>query len=585
MAFIIAAPLLALAWAVATYVSLGEKMVYAIFAAFNVAHHMPTFIRIYGDKELLRRFRWSLLFAPLIPFTLSMLVAFWLIAADMPIRTMAFLFIVLGVWDPWHFLMQHYGFMRIYDRHNAAPPRLAAWMDYLVCVTWFVFVMMAAADWLPELLYESRLKHGLPLVEWLGSGIYPEMVRAAGVVALAMTVVYAIYLAWCYAHGYFVSYAKLLLLLFTFGVMYVTYVPDSGMHYIFPQWTFALGFATLGMVHVTQYLAIVWKYNRSLSARDDRCRSAAFRKLFARGGLAVAAGYVAVCLLYGAVLTQSVTNAQLETSLKWATGCVLAIVFTSTFLHYYYDGFIWKVRHKENQENLAMVSATGQARAQTLSWWQGGSGTSLGHTLARQSLYFLPPLLFVICTFALWSDFQEVPPLAQARQALQLQLEGQTEAGRSAAQEAVAAIKRQIALEERMLAIQPRAKHYAYLGELKYYQARLEHEVLGGRSRFQDVSSEQLQLVQDAVVALERALSLPPPYNHREQPALTWEAIQSAANRWSLELLSARRSTAPIEAQSSNARSLSVIMTNPLACNVSIANSGLSTINATAGLP
>jgi len=539
MAFIIAAPLLALAWAVVTYVSLGEKMVWAIFAGFNVAHHAPTFIRIYGDKDLLRRFRWSLILGPLIPFTLALFVVGWLLHSHLPVRNAGFLFIVLGLWDPWHFLMQHYGFMRIYDRHNLAPPRLASWMDYLVCVTWFVFVMMAAADWLPELVYDLRLKHGLPLVEWLDSGVYAWLLRLAQGAALAATLVYAAYLGWCRARGYFISYAKLLLLAITFGVMYFTYVPSAGMRYIFPNWTFALGFATLGMVHVTQYLAIVWKYNRSLASREDRCRSAAFQTLFARGGLVIAMGYIVVCLLYGFALTQSVTSPRLEASLDWATGILLAVVFTSTFLHYYYDGFIWKVRHKENQENLAMVQAGDSVRPNTFSWWQGRGRAGFGPTLGRQSLYFMPPMLFVIISYVLVRDGSELPPLAKARRALQLQSEGQTDASRAAATDALAAIERQVLLEQRMLAIQSRAKHYAYIGELKYYRSRLEHEVLRGRQRYRDVAAAQVQQVREAIAALDHALALPPPYQHREQPTLTWDALQQAANRWSLEVMSA----------------------------------------------
>jgi hypothetical protein len=33
-----------------------------------------------------------------------------------------------------------------------------------------------------------------------------------------------------------------------------------------------MGFATIGMVHVTQYLAIVWKYNRGLARRPGAAR-------------------------------------------------------------------------------------------------------------------------------------------------------------------------------------------------------------------------------------------------------------------------------------------------------------------------
>jgi hypothetical protein len=56
---------------------------------------------------------------------------------------------------------------------------------------------------------------------------------------------------------------------------------------------------------------------------------------------------------------------------------LLAIGFTSTLMHYYFDGFIWKLRHKQNREGLALTSeretsSDGPASTPSLtarSWW------------------------------------------------------------------------------------------------------------------------------------------------------------------------------------------------------------------------
>ena len=77
--FIIAAPLISLVWAVAFASWFGPEVVLAIFVVFNIAHHLPTFIRIYGDQDLLRRFRWSLLLGPLLPFSLAMCVVSYVV--------------------------------------------------------------------------------------------------------------------------------------------------------------------------------------------------------------------------------------------------------------------------------------------------------------------------------------------------------------------------------------------------------------------------------------------------------------------------------------------------------------------------
>ncbi|HIA19462.1 MAG TPA: hypothetical protein EYN70_08615, partial [Planctomycetaceae bacterium] len=182
---IIAAPVLGLFWAVATYhiayrisidvyqhpaevaIRNGVTAVLSIFMVFNVAHHLPTFIRIYGDRDLVRRFRWSLLLGPVVPLAASIALASYVIAKDIDIGFILYINLILILWDPWHFLMQHYGFMRIYDRHNAAPRKLAGWMDYGICTSWFVFIMIATADWLPDILYRIQLGHGLPVLDWL----------------------------------------------------------------------------------------------------------------------------------------------------------------------------------------------------------------------------------------------------------------------------------------------------------------------------------------------------------------------------------------------------------------------------------
>ena len=60
---IIAAPLLVLAIAVLAFRMLpaasATSLIIVSHVVLTVAHHLPTFIRIYGDVELFKRFRWS----------------------------------------------------------------------------------------------------------------------------------------------------------------------------------------------------------------------------------------------------------------------------------------------------------------------------------------------------------------------------------------------------------------------------------------------------------------------------------------------------------------------------------------------
>ncbi len=146
----------------------------------------------------------------------------------------------------------------------------------MISGTWFAYIMVAALDWLPDLLYDTYRLHDFAILFLFDNGVYDVVQLLTFAVALAGTVVYLGYLVWCRANDYYVSPAKVALLIITFGVMYLTYVPNPLITGMVPEWNFALGFAVLGMVHATQYLAIVWKYNRGLSGREGAARSGVF---------------------------------------------------------------------------------------------------------------------------------------------------------------------------------------------------------------------------------------------------------------------------------------------------------------------
>jgi len=543
---IVVAPLLAFVWSIAFYVIGGPSLVWTVFMVFNIAHHFPTFIRIYGDRDCFRRFRWSLVLGPLIPFTVAMVVAVYLVTDPDPTKQLEdkfgrliFLWMILTLWDPWHFLMQHYGFMRIYDRHNQAPRKLASWMDYLISATWFIFIMIGAVQWFcGEVLYSLYNNHQIPLLLWINAPTYRLILTLAFAAATAMTIVYVGYVIWCRSKGYFVSYVKLTMLLVTFGVMYLTYLPDSFIGRYFPNWTFATGFATLGMVHVTQYLAIVWKYNRSLASQGKRrSRAGWFTSAFAKGGLFIAAAYVLICLLYGAMLSEDVAPAFLvkqrpfglsNTAVGWILATIWAVGFTSTFTHYYYDGFIWKVRHKENRENLAMQgnkpasddrSNSDGEKTPVSSWWDRRNRNTAGATLGRQLVYFGIPFAMLIFTYIARGESRRAP-LKQIRDAYSAT--ARDEEMLASVEATIGEIDNQMRVVATVaeLDVRRRAGHLTYLAELKFAASTARFELL--QPQGQELSAGQLaehrQQIGDAIRYLEQALAIPDvdDFRHRE---------------------------------------------------------------------
>src|SRR5215831_203272 len=225
--FIIAAPLIALAFGLIAFAQLGAaaatSFVIVTHIIMTVAHHLPTFIRIYGDVDLFKRFKWSFVLGPVVPLAFSIAVLAYINAHDYPVEYFLYLYILLALWDPWHFLRQHYGFMRIYDRPNEAPRSFAAKMDLWLCATWFVFIMLASGAWLPDLLRDFYVSANMPIALVASADAIRILTNLIGAAALCMTAAYCVHLYRTRRQGYFISWTKIALFVITFGVMYLTY--------------------------------------------------------------------------------------------------------------------------------------------------------------------------------------------------------------------------------------------------------------------------------------------------------------------------------------------------------------------------
>ena len=99
-----------------------------------------------------------------------------------------------------------------------------------------------------------------------------------------------------------------------------------------------------------QYLAIVWIYNRARVERDKNI-GGFMRFVFRRSGALIGV-YVGLVLAYGAIgLTTSAVSAE------WIRHGLIGVVTASALLHFYYDGFIWKVREPETRAMLGIGGA------------------------------------------------------------------------------------------------------------------------------------------------------------------------------------------------------------------------------------
>lgn len=533
---IIGAPLIILTFALAMFQVKGAAdattFILLLHVVLTVAHHLPTFIRIYGDADLFRRFKWSFVLGPVIPFTFAMGILTYLNLKNYSLDNFFYIFIMLALWDPWHFLMQHYGFMRIYDRHNTAPKQIAAQMDMSLCATWFVFILAASGDWLPGILEDMYNRIQLPVIMAIPVGALSMLADIMRDVALLTTAAYIVYLVWCWQKNYFISTAKIALFSATFAVMYFTYTPNAWILQIAPEWTFKVGFAALGIVHMTQYLAIVWRYNRSLTSRPERSRPGMFRALHARGGWLIGGGYVLFCLAYGELLTTVQDN-------RWLMALILATGFTSTLMHYYFDGFIWKMRHHQNRENLAMIEADHPPSGQTEfggSWWNSLRDTPAKTVFLRQCLYFgLPIALLTGAAMSVWSTAPPKNYLEHMYNAYIYNQQGLTDATRQEAELALSAMNRQLPFAEKIVELQPTAAREAALAFLIYNQSYYAQKVIpvfSGTKVGAGHKAQHLVRVELAIHILERALSRGDPLGHPGHEAMTPEDARHTLDEW-----------------------------------------------------
>src|SRR5207237_596749 len=128
------------------------------------------------------------------------------------------------------------------------------------------------------------------------------------------------------------------------------------------------GIALFEVFHDVQYLSLVWIYNRN-RVEKDRSIGGFMRFIFRRSGSLIGL-YIGLVFAYGSIgyLNSSIG---IETITRVLTGVVAA----SGLLHFYYDGFIWKVRERSTRESLGLTGGTASAASGELmpSWFIHGS--------------------------------------------------------------------------------------------------------------------------------------------------------------------------------------------------------------------
>ena len=335
--------------------------IYLFVAAFGaMGHHLPGMIRAYGDRALFERFKWRFILAPL--FLLAVCTAFfwWDLKG---------ILLVVFFWGVWHGLMQTYGFCRIYDAKTGTFDPLTRRLDFAMCVIWFATAVALSPYRLGDTLDTYYMCGGPfipPSVVQLGQGLILLL-------AVAVSVLFVAHFCRLWIIGNRPNPVKVALLITSIAFWW--YCNNLVANIL-------VGIALFEVFHDVQYLSLVWIYNRNRVEKDSNI-GGFMRFVFRRSGSLMGL-YVGLVFAYGS-LAYINGHLGMETVKRILTGVVTA----STLLHFYYDGFIWKVRERSTRQSLGLTGGT--------------ADVSLGGFLPSWTLHGLKwAAVFVLPLGALW---------------------------------------------------------------------------------------------------------------------------------------------------------------------------------------
>ena len=316
-------------------------------------HYFATFARAYGDKQLRARFRARLTILPVV----LLFTCVWAFTNDASHP----LLLVTGMWAFWHWLAQAFGFARIYDAKIGSFRPTTAFLDKALVVSWFlgaIVLNQSATANFTNLFINSGI--ALP-----GATFFATLRTAVLGLVITVTGAYAANLTVSLARGERVSWVKQFCHVMTIGFYWFAFgfMPNFFVSYVLYE-----------LFHDIQYFAIVWLSGRSRVQREGT--TSWMRSMF-QPGLSRAFLFVAVMVAFGAIDAGSrewFGDDQIGNVMK-------GVVIAAALLHYYYDGFIWRVRESDTRADLGIVGgAAGRVR--------GG----LGHVVAW-GFFFVPLVL------------------------------------------------------------------------------------------------------------------------------------------------------------------------------------------------
>jgi hypothetical protein len=290
----------------------------------NYIHRHYTFALVYGDKEEFQKRKQVYMFLPIIA-ALATVLSLYLDAFKV-------LLVAAILWNMYHTITQKYGITRIYSRKAGYGE---AWIEKGLIYSWFLYIIFALAVREKEVINQyqadrvgdyfqriSELKIGYNTVIFDYIGDYISYITLASYFFFGIAIAFTLLFAYQeFKNRHQISKAKIL---FVISIL---------MLYSIFFYSLIVGYMVFAFSHALEYIAFVNIFVNSKYKRKPDSRSVvalASKKQWLYSSL-FSLGIVAICLL----------------GMKLNENAFAIYIVGSSFLHFIYDGLIWKVRRPE----------------------------------------------------------------------------------------------------------------------------------------------------------------------------------------------------------------------------------------------
>ncbi len=304
-----------------------KQLTISMFLVLNI-HRNYTFLFVYGDRQEFSRHRRLYTWAPLIFFGLLFPFAFY---EKMPApygeyARVALLVVTMpnGAWNVFHVFLQKYGLLRAYGvrlGYGSARLEKTLILSWLVCG--FLLLLTKYGDWIFYYRMASRnafyMAKYLPVIHALRYLATPALVWLLGVTAC--------WLIQEYRHFTRANIPKLI------------YAASTALICLCFGYSIILGFIALATSHSLEYITFVNIYGSRKPGIPAWIRNPLLlNPLLIAGVLTI---YLVLKPLIG------------------IRGVIMAYVNCESYLHFLFDGKLWRLKNREVSETVLKMSEPG----------------------------------------------------------------------------------------------------------------------------------------------------------------------------------------------------------------------------------